>query len=108
LAVLWYGGYLVLEGELSNGAIVSFILYCRSYSQSIQELSDAYTSVVVASGIAEVLFDLFDYKPKMIEFNDDGITPEIQGVIQFKDISFAYPTKPDVLTIFRLFDILLL
>lgn len=97
LTVLWYGGSRVLEGEMEYGVIVSFILYCRSYSQSIQELGDAYTSIVVASGIAEVLFNLFDYKPKAVEFNTNGIKPEIQGAIQFKDVSFSYPFKPDVI-----------
>ena len=95
--MLWYGGDQVINGELEYGVIVAFILYCQSYSTSIQDLSDAYTSVVVATGIAEVLFELFDYQPKTIEFNSNEIKPEIKGVIQFKDVSFAYPFKPEVI-----------
>ena len=97
LAILWFGGYRVIEGDLSYGTIVSFMLYSRSYSQSVQDFGDAYTSIVVASGIAEVLFKLFDYKPKMLEFNIDGISPKVIGAIEFRKVSFSYPTKPEVM-----------
>jgi ABC-type bacteriocin/lantibiotic exporter with double-glycine peptidase domain len=94
--MIWYGGFKVLNDELSYGDILTFILYCRSYSESIKSFSDAYIHIVVASGIAEVLFDLLDYETKMIEYNKNGIKPDIEGNIEFKNIHFSYPTKSDV------------
>lgn len=85
-----------MENEIEYGVIFSFILYCKSYSQSIEDISGAYTKIVVASAIAEVIFELFDYKPKITEFNTNGVTPEIEGSIEFKNVDFAYPTKPEV------------
>lgn len=100
LAILWFGGYRVIEGDLSYGTIVSFMLYARAYSQSVQDFSEAYTSIVVASGIAEVLFKLFDYKPRILEFNMDGISPKIEGAIVFRNLSFIYPKNPEVCPLF--------
>ena len=59
-------------------------------------MTDALTSIIVASGIAEVLFDLFDYKPKLVENQPGGIECGISGNIMFLNCCFNYPAKPDV------------
>ena len=50
---LYYGGHLVIRGELSGGALVSFLLYSLSLSQAIEEIGDVYTGLVDAVGAAE-------------------------------------------------------
>ena len=82
---------------MSYGQLVSFIIYSTSYSSSIGTMTDALTSIIVASGIAEVLFDLFDYKPKLIENQPSGIDTPINGNIHFSDCCFNYSSKPDVI-----------
>jgi len=96
LIVLWYGGIKVFSGDLSYGQLVAFLLYSNTYSTGIGTLTDALTSIIVASGIAEVLFDLFDYKPNLIENQPGGLESPINGNIRFSNCGFSYPAKPDV------------
>ncbi len=67
IAILWYGGYLVLEGELSVGQLTAFLFYSNSYSSSVGNISDSLTSITIASGVAESLFELLYYKNKVVE-----------------------------------------
>ena len=41
-AVLYYGGLLVLEGRLSPGALVSFMLYQQSLTSAFQNMGDVF------------------------------------------------------------------
>lgn len=96
LAILWIAGTRVLNGDLSYGSLVSLILYSSTYAGSIQDLTDSLTSIFVASGIAETVFNLYDYQPNNNELLNGGEEHPIKGKIEFKNVSFAYPTKLDV------------
>ena len=50
---LYYGGYLVMNGELTGGRLVSFILYQLSLGEAIEQIGDVYTGLVDAVGAAE-------------------------------------------------------
>ena len=50
---LYYGGHLVMRGEISGGALVSFLLYSLSLGTAIEEIGDVYTGLVDAVGAAE-------------------------------------------------------
>jgi ATP-binding cassette subfamily B (MDR/TAP) protein 9 len=52
LTTLYYGGFLVIRGELSGGGLVSFLLYSLSLGQAIEEIGDVYTGLVDAVGAA--------------------------------------------------------
>lgn len=91
---LYYGGHLVMRGELSGGRLVSFILYQLSLGKAIEEIGDVYTGLVDAVGAAEKVFQYIDRKPEIS--NDGSLAPaDFSGRVEFKDVSFAYPTRPD-------------
>lgn len=95
VVVLLYGGHLVLEGELSGGYLVSFILYQLQLSFYIDEIGEIYTGLMEAVGASQKVFELIDRKPK-IE-NNGVITPnEVLGEVKFQNVSFSYPTRPDI------------
>ena len=50
---LYYGGHLVMIGELTGGTLVSFILYQLSLGEAIENIGDVYTGLVDAVGAAE-------------------------------------------------------
>lgn len=95
VVVLLYGGHLVLEGELSGGYLVSFILYQLQLTFYIEEVGDIYTGLMEAVGASKKVFELIDRKPKIQ--NIGVFTPsEMSGEIRFENVSFAYPTRPDI------------
>ena len=51
--VLFYGGKLVLRGELSGASIVSFMLYLSSLSEGFNNMGTIFSSVTQAVGAAD-------------------------------------------------------
>ncbi|KAK1892047.1 ATP-binding cassette sub-family B member 9 [Dissostichus eleginoides] len=83
IAVLYYGGHLVVSGQMSSGSLISFFIY-------MLELGECLEGV----GAAEKVFEYLDREPK---HRADGTeAPDTcSGLVEFKDITFAYPTRPD-------------
>ena len=95
LGVLWYGGYCVISGTLSSGQLVSFLIYANDYTDTASSISACISSILSAAGVAEGLFKIMDYKPK-INNNKGGLPGDFEGNIEFKNVNFAYPSSPDV------------
>ena len=95
VVVLLYGGHLVLKGELTGGYLVSFILYQLQLSSYIEEVGEIYTGLMEAVGASEKVFELINREPKM---KNNGVIspPRIWGEVSFQNVSFAYPSRPDV------------
>ncbi len=91
-AVLWYGGILLSEGQLTFGTLTSFVLYTFMVAFSIGALSSLWSDFAKASGASVRVFDLLDDprgEPKVV-----GKMPEeVKGAIHFKEVVFAYPSR---------------
>ena len=91
--VLWYGGHLVLEHVLTVGQLTSFLVYTILVGVSLGALTDLWADFTKASGAAERLFELIDRQEAMPDTGEKPAT--VQGSIEFKDVSFAYPMRPN-------------
>src|SRR4029079_19571947 len=60
VAVLWEGGQLVLEGALTPGALVSFLLYAITVAAAVGSLASLFGSYQEALGAATRIFELLD------------------------------------------------
>jgi ATP-binding cassette subfamily B protein len=92
--VFWVGGRMVQHGELSAGALTSFLVYTLLVGFSLGALADLWADFMRAAGAAERVFELLDRRPEMPLAG--GSTPEIEGVVRFSGVTFAYPSRPDV------------
>ncbi|HEX2217308.1 MAG TPA: ABC transporter transmembrane domain-containing protein, partial [Gemmatimonadales bacterium] len=61
--VLWQGGLLVLEGELTAGSLVSFLLYTITIAASIGALAGSFSAYQEAVGAAERVFEILEMRP---------------------------------------------
>ncbi|MEO6057911.1 MAG: ABC transporter transmembrane domain-containing protein [Gemmatimonadales bacterium] len=89
--VLWQGGLLVLDGKLTAGALVGFLLYTITIAASIGALATSFTSYQEAVGAAERVFEIIEMKPAIA----DPITPvtlrtPVQGQVAFEGVRFRY------------------
>lgn len=93
-AVIWYGGHLCLQGILSIGDLTAFLLYTFTLAFSIGALSGLWEDFSRAMGATEVVFELL-HQPHP---QDQGeLRPETcLGEVRFDEITFHYPSRPDV------------
>lgn len=89
--VLWYGGHLVLAGEMSIGALTSFFIYSLVVGFALAAVTDVWADFMKASGAAARIFEILDRAPSM---KAGGARPrEAKGAIKIVDVSFAYPSR---------------
>lgn len=89
--ILWFGGNLVLEGELLNGEF--FILYIVIFSQLIspaRALSEALVRAQRGIAASERIDEILLADERVLEKDDAKQVSEFNGSIEFKDVSFAY------------------
>nr|WP_225936929.1 ABC transporter transmembrane domain-containing protein [Myxococcus sp. RHSTA-1-4] len=93
-AVLWYGGRLVVAGGLSVGELTSFLIYTMLVAFSFSALAELWGDFMRASGASDRVFELLDREPAIAPGGQS--LPEVRGHVEFRDVHFAYPTRPDV------------
>ncbi|XP_053661130.1 ATP-binding cassette sub-family B member 10, mitochondrial [Anopheles marshallii] len=95
LSVLYYGGTMVNNSEMTIGALTSFILYAGYTAISIGGLSNFYTELNKGVGSASRLWEIIDRKYTIPIEGGIEVTKPPDGQIQFRDVVFHYPSRPD-------------
>ena len=92
---VWYGGVLILKGEMTIGILVAFISYMRLFFQPLRELSQKYSIVQSAMASAERIFQLLDTRSGL-HFLKEPLRPQsVGGTLEFSNVTFGYdPDKP--------------
>lgn len=95
VGILYIGGQLVTSGAVSSGSLVTFVLYQIQFTQAVEVLLSTYPRVRKAVGSSEKIFEYLDRIPRCPA---SGVLTSLnsEGVVQFQDVSFAYPNRPDV------------
>lgn len=93
LAVLWYGGHMVMDNAITIGELASFMLYTAYVGTSLGGLTSFYSEIMKGTGAAERLFDLMNQQSP-IKLNSGKILDNLQGKIEFENVCFSYPTRP--------------
>ena len=94
-AVLWFGGRMVMTGELTVGELTSFILYTLIVAMALSSLADLWSDFARARGASERIFELIDREP-VVDRGSDEIVDTVTGRVEFTGVAFAYPVRPDV------------
>ncbi|MBC6365509.1 ABC transporter ATP-binding protein [Algoriphagus sp. AK58] len=93
VGVMWYGASLVSSGEMSVGELVSFVLYTTFIGGSIAGLGDIYSQLQKAIGSSERVLEILEEDAE----SETGMTSSsFKGEIQFDQVRFRYPTRPEV------------
>ncbi|KAM5287247.1 antigen peptide transporter 1 isoform 1-T1 [Hipposideros larvatus] len=95
VGILYIGGQLVTSGAVSSGNLVTFVLYQVQFTAAVQVLLSTYPRVQKAVGSSEKIFEYLDRIP-CCPASGVLTSPKLEGLVQFQDVSFAYPSHPDV------------
>jgi ATP-binding cassette, subfamily B, bacterial len=100
VAILWVGSHDVLTGQITPGRLGQFVLYAAFAATGLGQLSEVWGEVSAASGAAERLFEILRVKSQITAPPQPVALPQpARGDVGFENVSFAYPTRPDVLAI---------
>lgn len=94
LSVLYYGGTMVSNSEMTVGALTSFILYAGYTAISIGGLSNFYTELNKGVGSATRLWEIIDRKHTIPVEGGLVLKEPPYGEIVFDNVSFNYPSRP--------------
>jgi subfamily B ATP-binding cassette protein MsbA len=96
--VLWVGGRQVLDGSLTVGELVTFLLYTLVVAGAIGAFTGLYSQLQEALGASKRIFELLDEAPEIAEIAHPE-TPNRLGSVRFEDVDFTYPGRDiEVLT----------
>ncbi len=95
IGVLWVGARDVQNGTTSAGELIQFLIYAIMVGGSVAALSEIWGELQRAAGATERLAELLNTRDCITDPVQPKILTNIKGKIQFKDVGFSYPTRPD-------------
>ncbi len=95
--ILWFGGREVLDGRLSPGELISFLIYGMTVAASFAGVISVYSQFQEALGATKRVFEILDTEPDVRDAPDAVRLASIAGAISLRDLSFAYDDDQEVL-----------
>ena len=93
--ILFIVGKRVILGEMTFGDYTLFQEYSKQMKGTFNSIKNSYEEYRKMFEGWTHFFEIYDYKPKIIS-RKNYIPENIEGEIEFKNVTFAYPLKPDV------------
>lgn len=95
VAVCVFGSMLALNGTITFGVIISFILYVRLFTSPLGQIAQGMTNMQTASASAQRIFDFIESEELPDESDKSSEMPEVNGNVSFENVHFSYPDTPD-------------
>lgn len=96
--VLWYGGKQVIDGAMTPGDLLAFVLFAGILIGPFGSAARIFSQVKEAQGAMQRVFDLLDTSSEVQEDPQASTLPTIHGHIQFSHVHFFYDARQPVLT----------
>jgi subfamily B ATP-binding cassette protein MsbA len=88
--IIWYGGYLVIHGDMTPGALFSFMAAMLMAYTPIRKLSGANNIIQQALAAAERVYDVMDLPTERLQEQDAVPLEKIHRGLEFQDVSLRY------------------
>ena len=103
--VLWIGAQAVIDGSMTPGLLGQFLLYAIFTAGAVGALSETWGEIQRAAGATERLVEILETEPAIVPPSNPVAMPaRLNGEIHFNNVSFAYPSRPDI-TVLDQFDL---
>ena len=99
VAVIWYGVLMINSGDLSIGQLFTFVLYSVFIGSSVGGMADIYSKLQKAIGSTEHLLDILEEQKEELYIDEQNKGSLIEGNIRFNNLTFFYPSRPDITVI---------
>ncbi len=88
--ILWFGGIMVLRGEMTLGEMVAFNSYLLLMAEPARQLVMIVNTAGEASAGIERIFEVLEEKPDIQSPPEAVELPPLNGRITFQDVCFRY------------------
>jgi len=93
-----YGGYLVIQGQITVGTLIAFSSYQARAFSPLQALMDLYLRIERAGVSLDRLFEFLDIGKEQVEGVGRGIQPaSCHGEIEFRNVAFFHDPRTPLL-----------
>lgn len=86
------GGALAIEGKISFGVIVAFMIYVRLFTQPLSQIAQGFNTLQRAAAAGERVFEFLNEKEEEKE-RPKNLISKVKGEVEFKNVKFGY--SPD-------------
>ena len=91
------GAALAMNGNISFGVIVSFMMYIRYFTQPLSQLAQAFQQLQSAGAASSRVFEFLGEEEMHDESNKKAIITNTKGDVEFSHVRFGY--EPDKIII---------
>ncbi|WP_314061738.1 ABC transporter ATP-binding protein [uncultured Vagococcus sp.] len=98
LFVLFFGAYYVINGELTNGQFVAFILLSNVFVRPIEKVNNMIESYPKGIAGFKRFIEEIDKVPAIQDRPNAQVVHDLKGTIVYDDVSFAYEDSTKVLS----------
>ena len=97
-AIIWYGGVSVIEGVMTTGELIAFLIYAINLANPTRRLAESFGNIQKSLAAADRVFAILDEKSEIQD--KDGAKPiEVtEGLVEARHVAFAYEKENPVLT----------
>lgn len=97
LFILWKGAWMVNDGIMEAGYLLSFVIYTAVIGGAIAGLGNLYAQIASAIGATDRVLDILE-RDNEVEIKDihKASYEKLNGKIEFKNVRFTYPSRPDI------------
>lgn len=89
------GAALALEGKITFGVIVAFMMYIRLFTQPLSQIAQAMNNLQRTAAASERVFEFLDEAELENESDKKYVLTDVKGNVEFKNVRFGYtPDKP--------------
>lgn len=95
LAMLWFGGNLIIVGDMQTGELISFITYLMQILMSLMMISMIFVMLVISKASIERIKEVLNEPLDITNPKSGAVTNVKDGSICFKNVSFSYDKRKE-------------
>lgn len=95
VAVCVVGAALAIEGRITFGVIVAFIMYVRYFTQPLSQIAQAMQSLQSTAAASERVFEMLNEEDMADESHKTEKLDDIEGKVEFDHVRFSYSDDAD-------------
>ena len=93
VVILWYGGYSVVQGYITAGSLIAFLIYAINLANPVKRLTQVYGNIQKALAAGDRVIDILETEPHVKELPTAKTLDHVKGEVHFDNVQFSYDAE---------------